>query len=208
MNIHNFTSKLLESAVDEFAKLPGIGKKTALRLVLHLLNQEKEDVTHFGETIIKLRNEIKHCKSCNTISDTDICNICNNTSRNTSLICVVENARDVMSIENTHQFNGIYHVLGGIISPMDGIGTNDLEIDTLHKKVESGIVKEIIFALSTTMEGDTTNFYLYKKFRNYDIKVTTLARGVSIGDELEYTDEITLGRSLVNRTLFESSISG
>ncbi|MCK5168970.1 MAG: recombination protein RecR [Bacteroidales bacterium] len=208
MNIHNFTSKLLESAVDEFAKLPGIGKKTALRLVLHLLNQEKEDVTHFGETIIKLRNEIKHCKSCNTISDTDICNICNNTSRNTSLICVVENARDVMSIENTHQFNGIYHVLGGIISPMDGIGTNDLEIDTLHKKVESEIVKEIIFALSTTMEGDTTNFYLYKKFRNYDIKVTTLARGVSIGDELEYTDEITLGRSLVNRTLFESSISG
>ncbi len=207
MNIHNFTSKLLESAVEEFAKLPGIGKKTALRLVLHLLNQEKEDVTHFGETIIKLRNEIKHCKSCNTISDTDICNICNNTSRNTSLICVVENARDVMSIENTHQYNGIYHVLGGIISPMDGIGPNDLKIDTLHKKITDGSVKELIFALSTTMEGDTTNFYLYKKFRNYDIKITTLARGVSIGDELEYTDEITLGRSLVNRTLFESSIS-
>ena len=208
MNIHNFTSKLLESAVDEFAKLPGIGKKTALRLVLHLLNQDKEDVSHFGETIIKLRNEIKHCKSCNTISDTDICNICNNTSRNTSLICVVENARDVMSVENTHQYNGIYHVLGGIISPMDGIGPNDLKIDTLHKKITDGSVKELIFALSTTMEGDTTNFYLYKKFRNYDIKITTLARGVSIGDELEYTDEITLGRSLVNRTLFESSISG
>ena len=208
MNIHNFTSKLLESAVEEFAKLPGIGKKTALRLVLHLLNQEKEDVTHFGETIIKLRNEIKHCKSCNTISDTDICNICSNTSRDSSIICVVENARDVMSIENTHQYNGIYHVLGGIISPMDGIGPNDLKIDTLHKKITEGSVKEIIFALSTTMEGDTTNFYLYKKFRNYNIKITTLARGVSIGDELEYTDEITLGRSLVNRTLFESSISG
>ena len=206
MNIQNFTSKLLESAVDEFSKLPGIGRKTALRLVLHLLNQEKEDVTHFGETLIKLRNEIKHCKSCNTISDTDICNICNDLSRDTSVICVVENARDVMSIENTHQFKGIYHVLGGIISPMDGIGPNDLKIDTLKNKIEEGIVKELIFALSTTMEGDTTNFYLYKKFKNYNIKITTLARGVAIGDELEYADEITLGRSIVNRTLFESSI--
>ncbi|MBU8892700.1 MAG: recombination mediator RecR [Bacteroidales bacterium] len=206
MNIQNFTSKLLESAVDEFSKLPGIGRKTALRLVLHLLNQEKEDVTHFGETLIKLRNEIKHCTSCNTISDTDICNICNDLSRDTSVICVVENARDVMSVENTHQFNGIYHVLGGIISPMDGIGPNDLKIDTLKKKLEDGIVKELIFALSTTMEGDTTNFYLYKKFKNYNIKITTLARGVAIGDELEYADEITLGRSIVNRTLFESSV--
>lgn len=208
MNIPNFTSKLLESAVEEFAKLPGIGKKTALRLVLHLLNQEKEDVTHFGETIIKLRNEIKHCKSCNTISDTDICNICSNTSRDKSVICIVENARDVMSVENTHQYNGIYHVLGGIISPMDGIGPSDLNIEPLIEKIKNGIVKEVIFALSTTMEGDTTNFYLYKKFRNYNIKITTLARGVSIGDELEYTDEVTLGRSLVNRTLFESSLSG
>lgn len=208
MNIPNFTSKLLESAVEEFAKLPGIGKKTALRLVLHLLNQEKEDVTHFGETIIKLRNEIKHCKSCNTISDTDICNICSNASRDKSVICIVENARDVMSVENTHQYNGIYHVLGGIISPMDGIGPSDLNIETLNEKIKNGIVKEVIFALSTTMEGDTTNFYLYKKFRNYSIKITTLARGVSIGDELEYTDEITLGRSLVNRTLFETSLSG
>ena len=206
MNIQNFTSKLLESAVDEFSKLPGIGKKTALRLVLHLLNQEKEDVTRFGETIIKLRNEIKHCKSCNTISDTDICNICNNSSRDASLICVVENARDVMSIESTHQFNGIYHVLGGIISPMDGIGPNDLKIDSLHNKIKEGIVQELIFALSTTMEGDTTNFYLFKKFKNYGLKITTLARGVAIGDELEYADEITLGRSIVNRTLFESSI--
>lgn len=206
MNIQSFTSKLLESAVDEFAKLPGIGRKTALRLVLHLLNQDKEDVNHFGETIIKLRNEIRHCKSCNTISDTDICNICSDQSRDHSLICVVENARDVMSIENTHQFNGIYHVLGGIISPMDGIGPNDLKIDTLQKKIEEGEAKELILALSTTMEGDTTNFYIYKKFKQYDIKITTLARGVAIGDELEYADEITLGRSIVNRTLFESSI--
>jgi len=206
MNIQNFTSKLLESAVDEFSKLPGIGKKTALRLVLHLLNQDKEDVTHFGETIIKLRNEIKHCKSCNTISDTDICNICSDYSRDDSLVCVVENARDVMSVENTHQFNGIYHVLGGIISPMDGIGPNDLNIENLQKKIEDGKVKELILALSTTMEGDTTNFYLFKKFRNYNVKITTIARGVAIGDELEYADEITLGRSIVNRTLFESSI--
>ncbi len=206
MNIQGFTSKLLESAVEEFSKLPGIGKKTALRLVLHLLNQEKEDVTHFGETIIKLRNEIKHCKSCNTISDTDLCTICSDKSRDGSVICVVENARDVMSIENTHQFNGHYHVLGGIISPMDGIGPNDLKIDSLHKKIEDGTVKELILALSTTMEGDTTNFYLYKKFKTFNLKITTLARGVAIGDELEYADEITLGRSIVNRTLFESSI--
>ncbi|MCG8412341.1 MAG: recombination mediator RecR [Bacteroidales bacterium] len=207
MNIPNFTSKLLESAVDEFAKLPGIGRKTALRLVLHILNQEKEDVQRFGETMIKLRNEIKHCKSCNTISDTDICSICNNSSRDRSMICIVENARDVMFIENTHQFNGVYHVLGKIISPMDGIGPNDLKLDTLFEKLENDQTKEIILALSATMEGDTTNFYLYKKLRNYDVKITTLSRGVSIGDELEYTDEITLGRSLVNRTLFESSIS-
>ena len=206
MNITNFTSKLLESAVDEFSKLQGIGKKTALRLVLHLLNQNKEDVTHFGETIIKLRNERKHCKSCNTISDTDLCNICSNTSRDKSTICIVENARDVMSIENTLQFNGIYHVLGGIISPMDGIGPNDLNIEKLKTKIESGEVKEIILALSTTMEGDTTNFYIFKKFKNYSIKITTLARGVAIGDELEYADEVTLGRSIINRTLFESSI--
>ncbi len=206
MNIQGFTSKLLESAVDEFSKLPGIGKKTALRLVLHLLNQEKEDVTHFGETIIKLRNEIKHCKSCNTISDTDVCTICSDKSRDESVVCVVENARDVMSIENTHQFKGLYHVLGGIISPMDGIGPNDLKIDSLQKKIEEGTVKELILALSTTMEGDTTNFYLYKKFKNFNLKITTLARGVAIGDELEYADEITLGRSIVNRTLFESSI--
>ena len=206
MYIQNFTSKLLEKAVEEFSRLPGIGKKTALRLVLHLLNQEKEDVINFGETIIKLRNEIKHCQSCNTISDNDICNICNNLSRNSSIVCVVESAKDVMSIENTHQFNGVYHVLGGIISPMDGIGPNDLKIDNLYEKINNGDVKELILALSTTMEGDTTNFYLYKKFKNYALKITTLARGVAIGDELEYADEITLGRSITNRTLFETSI--
>ncbi len=206
MYIQNFTSKLLEKAVEEFSRLPGIGKKTALRLVLHLLNQEKEDVINFGETIIKLRNEIKHCQSCNTISDNDICNICNNLSRNSSIVCVVESAKDVMSIENTHQFNGVYHVLGGIISPMDGIGPNDLKIDNLYEKINNGDVKELILALSTTMEGDTTNFYLYKKFKNYAVKITTLARGVAIGDELEYADEITLGRSITNRTLFETSI--
>lgn len=206
MNIQKFSSKLLESAVDEFAKLPGIGRKTALRLVLHLLNQEKEEVNHFGETIIKLRNEIKHCKSCNTISDSDICSICNDKNRDHSTICVVENARDVMAIESTHQFNGIYHVLGGIISPMDGIGPNDLHIESLATKIKEGTAKEIILALSTTMEGDTTNYFLYKKFKNYQVKITTIARGIAIGDDLEYADEITLGRSIVNRTLFESSV--
>lgn len=206
MIMQNFTSKLLEKAVDEFAKLPGIGRKTALRLVLHLLNQDIEDVDQFGETIIKLRREIKHCKSCNTIADTELCSICSNPNRDHSLVCVVENARDVMSVENTQQFNGVYHVLGGIISPMDGVGPNDLKIDTLQNKVASGEVKEIILALSTTMEGDTTNFYLFKKFRNFSVKITTIARGVAIGDELEYADEITLGRSIINRTLFESSI--
>src|SRR6056297_156647 len=206
MNIQNFSSKLLESAVDEFAKLPGIGRKTALRLVLHLLNQEKEEVNQFGETIIKLRNEIKHCKSCNTISDNDICSICSDKKRDHGTICVVENARDLMAIEDTHQYNGIYHVLGGIISPMDGIGPNDLNIETLAQKIEEGSAREVILALSTTMEGDTTNYYLYKKFKNFPVKITTIARGVSIGDDLEYADEITLGRSIVNRTLFESSV--
>ncbi|HKL07265.1 MAG TPA: recombination mediator RecR [Bacteroidales bacterium] len=206
MSIQNFSSKLLESAVDEFAKLPGIGRKTALRLVLYLLNQEKEEVNHFGETIIKLRNEIKHCKSCNTISDTDVCSICSDKKRDHSTICVVENARDLMAIENTHQYKGIYHVLGGIISPMDGIGPNDLNIESLAQKIEEGTAHEIILALSTTMEGDTTNYFLYKKFKNYPVKITTIARGVSIGDDLEYADEITLGRSIVKRTLFETSV--
>lgn len=201
-----YPSKLLENAVNEFAKLPGIGRKSALRLVLHLLRQDVESVNTFGNSLIQLRNEIKHCKVCHNISDTEICQICSNPSRNQSVICVVENIRDVLSIENTHQYNGLYHILGGIISPMDGIGPSDLTIDSLVQRAEKEETIEIILALSTTMEGDTTNFYIYRKLRGIDIKITTLARGVSIGDELEYTDEITLGRSLTNRVPYESSL--
>jgi len=206
MHFERFPSRLLENAVNEFAKLPGIGRKSALRLVLHLLKQDVQEVEIFGNSLIQLRSEIKHCKCCHNISDTDICNICANPSRNPSLICVVENIKDVMSIENTHQFNGMYHVLGGIISPMDGIGPSDLEIESLVTRVNEGSTEEIILALSTTMEGDTTNFFIYKKLKNTDVKISTLARGVSIGDELEYTDEVTLGRSIVNRMNFEDSI--
>jgi recombination protein RecR len=207
MDLEYFSSKLLQEAVDEFAKLPGIGRKTALRLVLHLLNQDKEEVSQFGNTIVKLREEIKRCRSCHVISDSEFCHICSDTHRDHSMVCVVENSRDVMAIESTHQYQGIYHVLGGIISPMDGIGPSDLNIQKLQDKVAEGQVKEIILALSTTMEGDTTNFYLYKKFREYQVRITTLARGVSIGDDLEYADELTLGRSLLNRTLFENTLS-
>jgi recombination protein RecR len=206
MHIDRFPSRLLENAVNEFAKLPGIGRKSALRLVLHLLKQDVQEVEIFGNSLIQLRSGIKHCKSCHNISDTDICNICANPSRNPSLICVVENIKDVMSIENTHQFNGLYHVLGGIISPMDGIGPSDLEIESLVSRVNEGNTEEIILALSTTMEGDTTNFFIFKKLKNSTVKISTLARGVSIGDELEYTDEVTLGRSIVNRMNFEDSI--
>jgi len=205
MNIDKYPSRLLENAVNEFSKLPGIGRKSALRLVLHLLRQEQEQVASFGNSLIQLRNEIKHCKVCHNISDTEVCQICSNTSRNTSVICVVENIRDVMSIENTQQYNGLYHVLGGIISPMDGIGPGDLEINSLVERLANSEVIEVILALSTTMEGDTTNFYIYRKLKDLDIKISTLARGVSIGDELEYTDEITLGRSLVNRVPYETS---
>jgi len=207
MNIEKYPSRLLENAVNEFAKLPGIGRKSALRLVLHLLRQDAGEVTAFGNSLIQLRNEIKHCKVCHNISDTDVCQICSNPSRNNSVICVVENIRDVLSVENTHQYNGLYHVLGGIISPMDGIGPADLEIASLIERIEKEDIAEIILALSTTMEGDTTNFYIYRKLKGKEIKITTLARGVSIGDELEYTDEITLGRSLLNRVLYESSLS-
>jgi recombination protein RecR len=206
MHIDRFPSRLLENAVNEFAKLPGIGRKSALRLVLHLLKQDLQEVELFGNSLIQLRSEIKHCKVCHNISDTDICSICSNPSRNTSIICVVENIKDVMSIENTQQFKGLYHVLGGIISPMDGIGPSDLEIDSLVSRVNEGNTEEIILALSTTMEGDTTNFFIYKKLKNTQVKISTLARGVSIGDELEYTDEVTLGRSIVNRMNFEESI--
>lgn len=207
MDSRNYPSKLLENAVNEFSKLPGIGSKTALRLVLHMLNQSKEDVNSFGNAIINLRNEVKYCSVCNNISDIEICNICSNENRDKSIICVVENVRDVMAIEHTRQFKGFYHVLGGIISPIDGIGPSDLKIDTLEQKVSTGDVKEVIFALSTTMEGDTTNFYLYKKLSKYHINISTIARGVSIGGELEYTDEITLGRSIICRTLFEPNFT-
>jgi recombination protein RecR len=206
MHVDRFPSRLLENAVNEFAKLPGIGRKSALRLVLHLLKQDIQEVEIFGNSLIQLCSEIKHCKICHNISDTEVCNICSNPSRNPSLICVVENIKDVMSVENTHQFNGLYHVLGGIISPMDGIGPSDLEIESLVRKVSDGNVEEVILALSTTMEGDTTNFFIFKKLKNLNVKISTLARGVSIGDELEYTDEVTLGRSIVNRTSFEDSI--
>ncbi len=206
MHIENFSSRLLENAVAEFAKLPGIGKKTALRLVLHMLRQDKEAVTQFGESIIKLRNEVVHCRMCHNISDAEVCTICSNPSRNSSVVCVVENIRDVMSVENTHQFNGLYHVLGGIISPMEGIAPSNLEIDSLVKRVEAGTISEIILALPTTMEGDTTNFYIFRKLKPFQLTVTTLARGISVGDDLEYTDEITLGRSIVNRVDFERSM--
>jgi recombination protein RecR len=206
MHIDRFPSKLLENAVNEFAKLPGIGRKSALRLVLHMLKQDLQEVEIFGNSLIMLRSEIKHCKICHNISDTDICSICANPARNSSIICVVENIKDVMSIENTQQFKGLYHVLGGIISPMDGIGPSDLEIESLVSRVNEGNTEEIILALSTTMEGDTTNFFIYKKLKNTEVKISTLARGVSIGDELEYTDEVTLGRSIVNRMNFEESI--
>lgn len=206
MNIDKYPSKLLENAVNEFSKLPGIGRKSALRLVLHLLRQDVEAVNYFGNSLIQLRNDIKHCKICHNISDTEICQICNNPARNRSVICVVENIRDVMSVENTQQFNGLYHVLGGIISPMDGIGPSDLEIESLVNRVEKEDIAEVILALSTTMEGDTTNFYIYRKLKDMELKISTLARGVSVGDELEYTDEITLGRSLTNRVPYESSI--
>ena len=202
--VQQFSSTLLENAVNEFAKLPGIGRKTALRLVLHLLKQSEHEVDVFGNAFIQLRREIVYCKHCHNISDSEVCHICNNPSRDNETVCVVENIKDVMSIENTQQFRGLYHVLGGIISPMDGIGPADLEIDSLLKRVEKGETDEVIFALSTTMEGDSTNFYIFKKINGYNVKITTLARGVSIGDEIEYTDEVTLGRSIVNRMLFEN----
>ena len=205
MNIEKYPSRLLENAVNEFSRLPGIGRKSALRLVLHLLRQEKEAVVAFGESLIQLRNEIKHCKVCHNISDSETCQICSNPARNRSVICVVENIRDVMLFENTHQYNGLYHVLGGIISPMDGIGPADLEIDSLIRRSEKEDITEIILALPTTMEGDTTNFYIFRKLKGKPVKVTTLARGIAVGDDLEYTDEVTLGRSLVNRVPYENS---
>lgn len=202
MGFTEYPSRLLEEAVDEFASLPGIGRKTAFRLVMNLLRRNPAEVRRFGETIVRLHEDIHYCSVCHNISDSETCNICNDKSRDNSTICVVENIQDVMAIENTRQFRGLYHVLGGIISPVDGIGPSDLKIDTLETKVKEGEVKEVIFALSTTMEGDTTNFYLYKRLGKYNVALSVLARGVAIGDELEYTDEITLGRSIINRTPF------
>lgn len=203
-----FASSLLENAVNAFASLPGIGRKTALRLVLHLLKQNEQDVTAFGEAFIKLRREIQYCKVCHNISESEVCPICSSPARDASTVCVVENVKDVMSIENTQQHRGLYHVLGGLISPMDGIGPQDIEIDSLVKRVATGGVKEVILALSATMEGDTTNFYIFRRLAPYpDVKITMLARGVSVGNEIEYTDSLTLGRSILNRTPFQDSFS-
>lgn len=197
---NQYPSLLLEKAVNEFAKLPGVGNKTALRLVLHLLQQDTATVEAFGYAIIDMKHHVKYCRVCHNISDTDVCNICANPKRDASTVCVVESIRDVMAIEATQQYQGLYHVLGGIISPMDGVGPKNLEIDSLIERVAEGEVKEVIFALSTTMEGDTTSFYISRKLKEYPVKLSVLARGVSVGDELEYTDEVTLGRSIINRT--------
>jgi recombination protein RecR len=201
-----YPSKLLENAVSELAKLPGIGRKTALRLALHLLKQDPSEVEAFGNSVIKLRNEIIYCRDCHNISDSEICAICSGPKRDHAIVCVVENIRDVMAIEKTSQYNGVYHVLGGIISPMDGIGPNELNIEDLIIRAGSGFISEIILALPTTIEGDTTNFYIYKRLKESGIRVSTIARGISIGDELEYTDEITLGRSIINRTPYENML--
>lgn len=202
----NFSSQLLEDAVNEFAKLPGVGQKTALRLVLHLLNKEQEEVSHFGRTLIRLKEEIKHCQTCNNISDHNICSICAAPKRDAATICVVEDTRDVMAIENTNQYFGVYHVLGGLISPMDGIGPSDLHIDGLVQRVATTPVKEVILALSANMEGDTTLFYLHKRLKDFQIPITTIARGIAFGGELEYADEITLGRSILTRVPYENSL--
>ncbi|MCX6243905.1 MAG: recombination mediator RecR [Bacteroidetes bacterium] len=201
MNI--YPSKLLESAVTELSRLPGIGRKTALRLALHLLRRDLTEVEAFGNAVIKLRKEIRYCNECHNISDTEVCSICASAKRDRSTVCVVETIRDVMAIENTGQMSGVYHVLGGIISPMEGIGPEELTIESLVNRVAEGTVKEVVLALPTTIEGDTTNFYLYRRLKDFPLKITTIARGVSIGDELEFTDEVTLGRSILNRTLYE-----
>lgn len=198
-----FSSKLLEKAVNEMSQLPGIGKRTALRLMLHLLKQPKEQTQYLSQALTTMREEIKFCVNCHNISDDEICEICSNTNRNHTIICVVEDVRDVMAIENTNQFKGIYHVLGGKISPIDGVGPSQLNIATLVQKAKSGTIAEIIFALSSTMEGDTTNFYVYKQIKDLEIKTSTIARGISVGDELEYADEVTLGRSILQRVPFE-----
>lgn len=200
--IQKYPSALLEKAVSEFAKLPGIGRKTALRLVLHTLCQSDESVEQFVGAVSQLKREVKYCRVCHNVSDTEVCPICSDPRRDASIICVVENIQDVMAVENTQQFHGLYHVLGGIISPMDGVGPADLEIDSLVERVARGGIDEVILALSSTMEGDTTNFYISRKLADYPVKLSVIARGISVGNELEYTDEVTLGRSIVNRTPF------
>jgi recombination protein RecR len=201
-----FPSKLVENAVNEMSQLPGIGKRSALRLVLHLLKQPREQIELLSSALTTMRNDIQYCKECNTISDAEICGICSSASRDKTIICVVEDVRDVMAIENTGMYKGIYHVLGGKISPIEGIGPSQLKISSLVEKVKEGKVLEIIFALSSTMEGDTTNFYIYRQLKEYDVKTSTIARGIAVGDELEYADEVTLGRSLLNRIPFEGAI--
>jgi recombination protein RecR len=202
----NFSSKLLERAVEDVSQLPGIGKRTALRLVLHLLNRPQSQTEQLTASLLQLVQNIKFCKNCHNISDTEICEICANSRRDAETVCVVEDIRDVMAIENTAQFNGHYHVLGGKISPIEGIGPQHLHIDSLVEKVKKGSIKELIFALSNTIEGDTTNFYIFKKLQGIDTKITTIARGISVGDELEYADEVTLGRSILHRIPFENSL--
>ncbi len=202
-----FASTLLDAAVNEFAKLPGIGRKTALRLVLHILRQDVQQAHLLGEAIIKLREEVKYCRVCHNISEHDVCEVCSNPMRDHSVICVVENVKDVMSIENTRSHNGVYHVLGGLISPMDGVGPGDIEIETLAERVAQGGVKEVILALSATMEGDTTAFYIFRRLAPTGVKVSVIARGVQVGNEIEYTDELTLGRSIMNRTPFSDTFT-
>lgn len=204
----DFSSKLLEQAVAEMSQLPGIGKRTALRLVLHLLKQPEQQTEQLAKALTGLRANIKHCRNCNNISDNELCEICANPNRKREIVCVVEDIRDVMAIENTSQYRGLYHVLGGKISPMDGIGPSQLNIRPLIEKAKAGEIEEVIFALSSTLEGDTTNFYIFKQLEGVEIKTSTIARGISVGDELEYADEVTLGRSITNRVPFESSLKG
>ena len=197
-----YPSVLVEKAVDEFSKLPGIGRKTALRLVFHLLRRDVDDVERFAQAVSEMRRQVKYCHVCHNISDSDTCSICSDQRRDSSLVCVVENVQDVIAIENTQQFHGLYHVLGGIISPMDGVGPSDIEIDSLVERVKDGGINEVILALSSTMEGDTTSFYIFRKLASTGVKISVIARGISVGGELEYTDEVTLGRSIINRTPF------
>ena len=199
-------SKHIQAAVEQMASLPGVGRKTALRLVLHLLNQDTSDVRAFGQAFVELKDNVQFCKTCHNVSDAQLCSICSSYKRETSTVCVVEDMRNVIAIENTQQYTGVYHVLGGIISPMDGIGPSELNIESLVNRVKQGEIKEVIMALSTTIEGDTTNFYIYKRLNEFDVEISTIARGVAIGDDLEYTDEITLGRSLLNRVPYNSGV--